>query len=236
MTFELSAEHVAQRDRACALAATLAGRAADIDRSGAIPPETVRAAAAVCGIDLPGMVVAVEELAVASAAVAIDAAQRPGSAGSFGLAGLRGATRLDDSPRSQLVLAAAALGVARSAIDRALDEIRRTTASPSAEVEKPHWVVADSATEVEAARLLVYKAATTRSDADIAMGRLMASLAAQHAVDAALRIVGAGGLEEGSVLERLSRDVRALALVLGTEEHQRAVAAEALFRGSACPG
>jgi Acyl-CoA dehydrogenase, C-terminal domain len=218
MTFELSAEHLALRDKARAVADTLMNRAADIDRTGVIPADVLRDATAACGSDPLGMVVAVEELAVASAAVAITATRRPGSAEPFGLAGLRGAAALDDSPRSQLVLAAAALGIARSALNGALDEIRRTTAAPESDVEKPHWVVADTATEVEAARLLTYKAAMTSSDADIAIGRLMTSLAAQHAVDTALRVAGAGALKDGGTLERLSRDVRAVALVLGTEE------------------
>jgi alkylation response protein AidB-like acyl-CoA dehydrogenase len=57
------------------------------------------------------------------------------------------------------------------------------------------------------------------------MARLTASRAAQHAVDAALRMTGADGLREGAMLERLARDVRAVALLLGTEEDQRAAVA-----------
>jgi hypothetical protein len=230
MTFELSVEHLALRDKARALAAAVRDRASEIDRAAAVPAAMIQEAASLCGGDALGLVVAVEELATASAAVAICAAARP-SAGTalFGLAGLRGAVALDDSPRSQLVLAATALGVARSALDGALDEIRQTGAVAGADVEKPHWVVADTATEVEGARLLTYKAARTASDADVALARLMASGAAQRTVDVALRVAGPKALQEGSVLERLSRDVRAVALVLGTEERQRAVAAEGLL-------
>jgi hypothetical protein len=230
MTFELSAEHLALRDRARAVAAVVKDAASEIDRTAAVSAEMIQEAAAVCGGDPLGLVVGVEELAAASAAVAICAARRPSSsAAPFGLAGLRGAAALDESPRSQLVLTATALGIARSAVERALDEIRQTGAVAGADVEKPHWVVADTATEVEAARLLTYKAARTASDADIALARLMASSAAQRAVDTALRVAGPKALQEGSVLERLSRDVRAVALVLGTEERQRAVAAEGLL-------
>ena len=91
-------------------------------------------------------------------------------------------------------------------------------------------LVADAATELDAARLLTYKAAGTMADADVAIARLMTSAAADRSVDAALRVSGAEALKAGSALERLSRDVRAVALVLGTEEHQRSIAADAMFR------
>ena len=61
------------------------------------------------------------------------------------------------------------------------------------------------------------------------MARLMASGAAQRTVDAALRVAGPAGYQAGTLLERLARDVRAVALLLGTEEQQRAQAAEGLL-------
>jgi alkylation response protein AidB-like acyl-CoA dehydrogenase len=107
--------------------------------------------------------------------------------------------------------------------------LRRSTATTGTHVDKPHWVVADVATDLDAARLLTYKAARTTSDVDIAIARLLASAAATRAVDAAIRIVGPPALTAGSVVERLSRDVRAVSVLIGTEEEQRAVAAEGLF-------
>ena len=227
MNFELSAEHLALRDRARAAAAAAQDRGGDIDRAGAVPEDLARQARMLGETDSFGQVIVVEELATASPALAIAAAGASGEA--LGLTGLRGATRLENEPRSHLVLAAAALGLGRGALADALAELRRPMPVSGVDVEKPHWVVADVATELDAARLLTYKAARTLNEADIAVARLMATAAAGRAVDTALRVCGAEALKEGTRLERLSRDVRALAVVLGTEEHQRAIAAEGLL-------
>jgi alkylation response protein AidB-like acyl-CoA dehydrogenase len=157
--------------------------------------------------------------------------EQPGHRGN--VSGLRGAPALDDSPRAQLVLAAVALGLGRSALQNALSDLAAAAANPGRNSEKPHWVVADVATELDAARLLTYKAAQTGghggSDTAIAMARLTASAAAQDAVDAALRIAGPDGFQENTILERLARDVRAVALLLGTEEQMRTTVAEGLL-------
>ena len=237
MNFDLSPEQQAVQAKARAFAASL--RAADIDRDAVMPTEIQRQAAALLAGDELTTVLSLEEIAAESAAVAVaaaafaevppDRAARLDAGGSLGLAGLRGAPALTESPRAQLALAAIALGVGRRALELSLEELRRSTATRGADVEKPHWVAADVATEVAAARMLTYKAAHTQSDVDIAMARLMASAAAERSAAAALRIVGSEGLKQGSVLERLARDARAIALVLGTEERQRAVAADGLF-------
>jgi hypothetical protein len=229
MNFEFSPEHLVLRDRARAFAAAARDRAAEIDRTGAIPHELTRDARALCDTDPLGVTIVVEELATASAALAVSAAASDAAKPAMDLSGLRGATALARNNRSQLLLAAAALGIGRSALEAAVAELRRSTAAPD-DVEKPHWVVADAATELDAARLLTYKAAGTMADADVAIARLMTSAAADRSVDAALRVSGAEALKAGSALERLSRDVRAVALVLGTEEHQRSIAADAMFR------
>jgi alkylation response protein AidB-like acyl-CoA dehydrogenase len=229
MNFELSSELLTLRANARVLAASLRERAADFDRAAAIPGDAVRDAAALCRGDALALVLVIEELAVASAAVAICAAAAGSDGALWDLAGLRGAVALDNSSRSHLVLAAVALGIAGSALAIALDELRQSATVAGADVEKPHWVVADVATDAEAARLLTYKAAQTNAPADIALARLMATTAAQRAVDAALRVAGAAALKQESVLERIARDARAVSLVLGTEEHQRATAAEGLF-------
>jgi acyl-CoA dehydrogenase len=94
-------------------------------------------------------------------------------------------------------------------------------------------VVADAATEAEAARMLTLNAAQqlndAKADAFAAMAKLAATRAAQQAVDAALRIAGVEAVTRGTLLERLTRDVRALSLVMGTEEDLRATAAQALL-------
>lgn len=235
MTFELSSALLAARDRARTLAVTeIQPQAAAIDQSGAVPDTLARAAAAVVVSSDPlSLAVTVEELGAASAAVALAAALPSTSGTALGLAGLRGAMAIDDSPRARLVLAAVTLGIGRAALDRALALLKDATATFGSQSDAPHWVVADVATELDGARLLIYQAAHTgtrdRGESDIALARLMASGAASRAVDAALRIGGAAAYERNSHLERLARDIRALAVVLGTEERQRAQAADGLL-------
>lgn len=227
MMFEFSADHAAVRDRARVFAATLRARAAQIDQSASVPDEVVSAVRAIGSGDLLATVIAVEEIAAASAAAAVTLAGDGGQP--MGLVGLRGAPALEDTPRAQLVLAAVALGVGRAALEAALAAVKAAGEGAGGDTEKPHWVVADVATELDAARLLTYKAARSTAETDIALARLLASGAAQRTVDAALRVVGPPALEPGSTLERLVRDVRAVALVRGTEEDQRATAAQTLL-------
>ena len=230
MMFELSPAQAASRDKARAFAKGVHAQAATIDRDGLVPADVARDLRALIADDQVATVVVVEEVAAASAAVASTVVSAP-SGGAIGLSGLRGAQTLQDSPRAQLVLASMALGVGRAAVDAAIAELRQSTAAPGADVEKPHWAVADVATDLDAARVLTYKAAQTSSDADIALARLTASAAAMRAVDVAVRVIGTPALVQGSVVERLSRDVRAIAVLLGTEEDQRALAAEHLLPG-----
>lgn len=236
MTFELSPDQQAARDQARAFATQhIQAHAADIDRTATVPSDLTRdSAALLTGRDAVATVVAVEELAVASATLALAAATpAPKGAAPLALSGLRGGVPPEASPRGLLVLAGAALGIGRAALDIALAEIRQSNASPGKDGEKPHWVVADAATELQAARMLTLSAAQAvdrgGGDSEVAMARLMASAAARIAVEAALRVAGPAGLREGSVLERLSRDVRAVALLAGTEDEQRATAAEGLL-------
>lgn len=237
MTFELSASQEAVRGKARVFAAQrLAAHAQDIDRASAVPVEIAREALALleqCD-DAGAQVAALEEIAVASGAVAVAAVAGLGEhSHSSDLSGLRGATLPDNSPRAQLALAAVALGLGKAALDHALDEIRRATAHPQEGRERPHWVLADAATELEAARLMTRSAAQVldRGDADseVALARLMASAAARGAVAVALRIAGAEGYRDGSLLERLARDAHAISLLMGTEEQHRATAAEGLL-------
>ena len=95
--------------------------------------------------------------------------------------------------------------------------------------------VADMATELEAARLLVYQAARAHDQGDDSLGRkssmakLFATEAAQRIVDQALQIHGGRGLVAGSVMERLYRDIRALRIYEGTSEIQRLIIARDLL-------
>jgi hypothetical protein len=228
MTFAFAPQQAAARDDARAFAQRLAARAASIDGSASVPEETARELGRFATDDALATVAAVEEIAAVSAAAAMNVIATPGTS-LLRMTGLRGATEVDQSSRGQLILTAVALGIGRAALEAALEELRRSTATPGADTEKPHWVVADVATDLDAARLLAYKAARSSAVADIALARLMATAAATRAVDAAIRVLGPAALLEGSIVERLSRDVRAVSVLSGTEEDQRAVAADGLL-------
>jgi alkylation response protein AidB-like acyl-CoA dehydrogenase len=172
---------------------------------------------------------AVEELAAASGTVAALTALAP-AAGSDGLAGLRGVAPVAQTTDWQrLVLAAVCLGLGRAARDEALDGLRRDEVRPSGEPEAPPvWIMADAATELDGARLLVYASAEGGQPGAAAV-LVFAARAARAAVDAAVRLVGPQALRPGTMLERCDRDIRAAALVAGTEDAMRREAADRLL-------
>ena len=181
------------------------------------------------------LVTVVEELAAVSASAA--AASIVGAVADENRApGLRGAVASAGSDaRSRLAISAVALGIGRAALTAALDSLRQS-GRQSQDQEKPHWAVADAATEVAAARVLTLRAAQVMADQEaatgfVAMAKLMATGAAQHAVDVALRVVGPEGFARGALLERLARDARAVALMFGSEDDLRAAAADAVLPG-----
>jgi alkylation response protein AidB-like acyl-CoA dehydrogenase len=237
MTFELSLEQQAARDAAAAFARDhLAAAAMAIDEAGRVGGELLEQMQPVAAArdDQVMLVTVVEELAAVSPGAAA-ASALGGATNDTPAPGLRGfvaSSAGDDHGR--LVMAAVALGIGRAAVTAALETLRES-ARHSQDQEKPHWAVADAATEVAAARMLTLRAAQTIGDdaaaGFVALAKLAASRAAQVAVDVALRVTGPQGFARGALLERLSRDARAVALLLGTEEDLRAVAANALLPG-----
>ncbi|GAA5103104.1 acyl-CoA dehydrogenase family protein [Haloechinothrix salitolerans] len=131
-----------------------------------------------------------------------------------------------------------AVGMAQAALDAAVAHCgsREAFGKPLREFQGVSHQLADIATQVEAARLLVYHAATAydASGADIAktsaMAKLFATETAQRAVDVAIQVHGARALEHGHPLEHLYRDVRAPRIYEGASEVQREIIARALFR------
>jgi acyl-CoA dehydrogenase len=135
---------------------------------------------------------------------------------------------------------AAACGMARRALDEALGHARRrrqfgvTLAMQQLVQEK----LAVMQTELDAARLLVYRAAhlknagAARSSVTRAASeaKLYATEAAQRIVDQAVQIHGGSGLVRGSMVERLYRDVRALRIYEGTSEIQKLVIAREMLK------
>jgi alkylation response protein AidB-like acyl-CoA dehydrogenase len=132
---------------------------------------------------------------------------------------------------------AAAVGFARRALEEALAyaRSRRQFGKPLAEFQGIQFKLADMATELEAARLLVYQAAwqhDRRSDAkcSASMAKLFATEAAQRIVDEALQIHGGQGVARESVAAQLYNAVRALRIYEGTSEIQRIVIARELLK------
>jgi butyryl-CoA dehydrogenase len=130
-------------------------------------------------------------------------------------------------------IAAQALGVGAAALEQAIEHARRRHAfgQPIGNYQAIQWMLADVATELDAARLLTLKAADTRQRQarpalDAAMAKLFASEAAHRAADKAMQILASSGYRRGSVVERLFRDVRATEIYQGTSEVQRMVIAE----------
>lgn len=236
MTFDLSDAQSTARESARQFAREhVAPLAAEIEARGVVPAELHARAYSLARAagDPLSFVLVIEAIAVASASVAL-AAVAPADQPRGKLAGLRGAPLLDPSPRAAHAVTGAALGVARAALDRALADLRSAAAHPG-EGDKPHWAVADAATELDAAQLMTYRAATLPEGEGhvtaVAMARLLATAAAVRAVDVALRLAGPAGFLPNSPLERLARDARALALVDGGEDEQRATAAAGLLPG-----
>jgi acyl-CoA dehydrogenase len=133
---------------------------------------------------------------------------------------------------------AAAVGFARRALEEALaySRNRRQFGRVLAEFQGIQFKLADMATELEAARLLVYQAASMKdhhhqeAPLKTSMAKLFATEAAQRIVDQSLQIHGGNGVVVGNILERLYRDVRALRIYEGTSEIQRLIIAKHLLR------
>ncbi|HEV2800843.1 MAG TPA: acyl-CoA dehydrogenase family protein [Pyrinomonadaceae bacterium] len=139
---------------------------------------------------------------------------------------------------------AAACGMARRALDEAAAYAKRRQqfGLPLAAHQLIQEKLADMSVELDAARLLVYRAAYLRDtygdDASYAptlaraasTAKLYATEAAQRIIDQSLQIHGGAGLVHGHVCERLYRDIRALRIYEGTSEIQKLVIARELLK------
>jgi acyl-CoA dehydrogenase len=130
-----------------------------------------------------------------------------------------------------------ALGMAQAALDASIAHAgsRRAFGETIREFQAISHKLADMATSVHAARLLVYEAASAHDAGErvtkkAAMAKLFATEKAQEVIDGAIQIHGARGLERGHLLEHLYRDVRATRIYEGTSEIQREIIARELYR------
>ena len=132
----------------------------------------------------------------------------------------------------RVAIAAQALGIGEAALDEALAyaKQREQFGQPIANYQAIQWMLADMATELEAARMLTLKAAAAKerqekSTLEASMAKLAASEAAHKAADKAMQVLASAGYRRGSVVERLFRDVRATEIYQGTSEAQRMIIA-----------
>ena len=152
--------------------------------------------------------------------------------------GFRLAMRTMDTFRASV--GAAACGMARRALDESIAYAkgRKQFGVPLAMHQLIQEKLAVMQTELDAARLLVYRAASLRDTGAhgpsltraASEAKLYATEAAGRIIDEAVQIHGGQGLVRGSVVERLYRDVRALRIYEGTSEIQKLVIARELLR------
>jgi len=153
---------------------------------------------------------------------------------------------------------AAALGFAQRALDETISRVKQRVQfdRPIAEFQSTQMRLAEMATDLEAARGLVYKAARAADEAgegkrttrEASMAKLFATEAAQRitregaaaklaatemaqrVVDRAVQIHGGHGVMRGSTVERLYREVRALRIYEGTSEIQKLIIAREILK------
>ncbi|MGH9457184.1 MAG: acyl-CoA dehydrogenase [Thermoanaerobaculia bacterium] len=136
----------------------------------------------------------------------------------------------------RISIGALAIGIARGAFEAARDYAKQRTAfgKPIADFQAIQFMLADMATEIEAARLLCYKAATMKDAGErttqvSAMAKLYASEVAVRATEKGVQIFGGYGFIKDFPAEKYYRDVKLCTIGEGTSEIQRMVIARNLL-------
>src|SRR6185312_2123042 len=133
-----------------------------------------------------------------------------------------------------------ALGFARRALDESLKRVaeRQLFGAPMSELQMVKGHIADMALDVDAAALLVYRAAwmkdsgAARVTREAAMAKLFATDRAQDVIDRAVQLHGGDGVRRGHIVERLYREIRALRIYEGASEVQKIVIARQTLAGA----
>lgn len=142
----------------------------------------------------------------------------------------------------RLGVAAGAVGVAQACVDAcvAFAKERVQFDKPIGEFEMIQQAIADMVTDVEAARLLVYRAAAgkdqgRRNTAEISMAKLFATEIATRAANEAVLVHGSAGYSNQTPVERYLRDIKGYQIYEGTSHIQRIVIARAALKGELHP-
>lgn len=130
-------------------------------------------------------------------------------------------------------VAAAALGFARRALDEALTRVtaRKVQGAPLFDLQMVQGHIADMALDVDAAALLIYRAAWTKDSGapritrEAAMAKLFATDQAQQVIDKAVQLHGGDGVKSDETVEKLYREIRALRIYEGASDVQRVIIA-----------
>jgi alkylation response protein AidB-like acyl-CoA dehydrogenase len=140
---------------------------------------------------------------------------------------------------SRIGIAAQALGIAQRALDEALKYSKKREAfgKPLSKIQIIQFKLADIATQLDAARLLTYRAADLFDNKkpftkEAAMAKLFASEATNKIVYEALQIHGGYGYSKEFIIEQLYRDARVLPIYEGTSEIQRMIIAREILKGN----
>jgi acyl-CoA dehydrogenase len=136
---------------------------------------------------------------------------------------------------------AAALGFARRALHETVERAasRKLFGAPLAELQLTQGAIAESASEVDASALLVYRAAWTKDQGaarvtrEAATAKMFATEAAQRVIDRAVQLHGGFGVTKGVKVEELYREIRALRIYEGATEVQKVVIARELLKNRA---
>jgi butyryl-CoA dehydrogenase len=139
----------------------------------------------------------------------------------------------------RISIGALSVGLAQAAYEEAIKyaQQRQAFGKPISEHQAIQWMLADAATEIEAARLLIYKAAWLKEQERdyskaAAMGKLKASEVAEKVCHNAIQIHGSYGYSREFPVERMYRDQRLMAIGEGTSEVQRLVIARKILKES----
>ncbi len=143
---------------------------------------------------------------------------------------------MDTLDCGRISIAAQAVGIAQASLDAAVQYARHRVqfGKPIADLEAIRWMIADMATEIEAARLLTYRAAALtdrhrRHTMEASMAKLFAASTAVEATRKALQIHGGYGYMTDLPLERYYRDAKITEIYEGTSEIQRLVISNELL-------
>jgi acyl-CoA dehydrogenase len=135
---------------------------------------------------------------------------------------------------------AAALGFARRALDETAARVRtrKVFGGPLADQQMVQGAIAEMAVDIDAAALLVYRAAWAKDNGaarvtrEASMAKLFATERAQSVIDKAVQLHGGDGVRRGHIVEKLYREIRALRIYEGASEVQKVVIARQILAGA----